>query len=382
MLSPAQQRILDECRTRTTLAASETRTPLTDEQWAQFAILADMHLLTPMIALSPPGDAPAEYIEHLRQRVSHVATYNLLFMAELRRVLDALETHGIGTILFKGPIAAMDAHGTPAARAYVDADVLVPRDSIWRATALLESLGYRVRESFGTNARRLYVETYNQLAMQSADGLFVIELHTALLPSYLPLGRPNDDMFIRRRALTVSNVRVHTLSLEDHLLLLCAHGSKEAWPHLRSIVDVAGVIARNDIDWLAVHARAVAVHAAGALELGVALAAWLTGDGRALRVAPRIARIADAVTRRMMSNDPEAGPASEVAVVLPSIDRQRDRLRFAIHHVSGHSIKDWDYWPGGDQGLALTRATRPVRLAVTYAGVAARRLFRRTAPRG
>jgi hypothetical protein len=374
-MTRAHERLLAECRRlidvkRATTGDSAHTSALSAAEWDELAITAEQQLLTPLLALAPPHDAPAEYSAFLRQRGSHVAHYNVLLLAELKRVLAALSQHGIDALTYKGPVLALDAYGAAAARSYVDADLLVRDDSIGAAIDVLQTLGYHTRHALGTNAQRLYIATYRQIPLDSARGEFVIELHTSLMPAYLPLGSPTGEWFVRRRTVVIGNVQLDTLSLEDHLLLLCMHGTKECWPHLRAVADVAGILARQSIDMTTVQQRARELNCVRALQLGLELAAWLGGSART--PTP----VAGRIRQRLLSADKAPAAADEVRVVLPSLDRTRDRARFALHHVTGHTLRDWAYWPWGDRALAATRVTRPVRLAWVYATAAARKIFR------
>ena len=66
----------------------------------------------------------------------------LMLDTTLRRVVDALEGHGIPTLPLKGTTLADRLHGDPGLRPTTDVDVLVPRARIGAAVETLRDLGY------------------------------------------------------------------------------------------------------------------------------------------------------------------------------------------------------------------------------------------------
>ena len=66
----------------------------------------------------------------------------LMLDTTLRRVVDALEGHGIPTLPLKGTTLADRVHGDPGLRPTTDVDVLVPRARIGAAVETLRDLGY------------------------------------------------------------------------------------------------------------------------------------------------------------------------------------------------------------------------------------------------
>jgi hypothetical protein len=69
----------------------------------------------------------------LRARFEEIARKNLRFTAELIRILNCLESHGIAAIPFKGPTLAESVYGNLALREFSDLDILVRQSDFPRA---------------------------------------------------------------------------------------------------------------------------------------------------------------------------------------------------------------------------------------------------------
>ena len=340
-------------------ALRERVLPHTEAEWDAWHAMARRHFVDSIIALNPPSELPSRLSETMREDARRLALRNLAAVAECHDVLRALADDGVDALLYKGPVTATDAFGALHARRFVDADILVSPADYAAARTRLTRLGYKSLHRLGIRQERAYVAAYRQMPF-ARDDTITIEVHTGLMPAYLPMSPYDPGFFERARTVSLGGRTARTLSVEDHFLLLCMHGTKEAWPHIRSVADVAGMLHRQDVAMDVVRKHARRAHTRLALDLALHLAGWLH-DPQMPPSSPAEHRV-----RRRLSGNGRPSSADEAHVVAPALDRRADQLRFAWHHLTGHTIADWERWPLGDHLLTGARVMRPLRLLWKY----------------
>jgi hypothetical protein len=80
--------------------------------------------------------------------------------------------------------------------------------------------------------------------------LQIIELHTQRSFRYYPRPMPLEQLFTRKRSVTLDGRPIPALSLEDEFVLNSIHGAKHFWERLMWVADIAAIVARHpEIDW-------------------------------------------------------------------------------------------------------------------------------------
>jgi len=245
--------------------------------WNAFLAAAAEHSLTPLVCKNIQACAgaalPAIWRERFTQLFLECSCRNLALTAELFRVLEALESHGVSATPYKGPVLASQVYGEVALREFSDLDIILPQAQIASAHRTLLDLGFcpeiAAIES-PQSARRIP----GQYAYRKGVGTLV-ELHTEKTLRYFPVALDLDALSTRRQPMILAGRQVLTFSAEDTLLLLCVHGSKHLWDRLAWIADIAVLVARWHIDWGLVLERARSWHVERMLLLGVGLAVCL-----------------------------------------------------------------------------------------------------------
>ena len=238
--------------------------------------------LSAELAQALPGPAA----ESLRRAYSGNSVRNLHLARELIRLSAALERGGVDALAIKGPALSVAAYGAVTMRQFSDLDLLVRKEQVAHAVALLQGEGYALRE--GYSLADLERRGGFEIAMGRADALTEVDLHWRLVPPYFPIALEDDGLWRRAVRVEIEGAAVCTLGPADHLLFLCAHGAKHGWQALGSICDVAALIraaapgpcadaspmnpAACAIDWEELVDRAGRAGAVRALLLGVLLA--------------------------------------------------------------------------------------------------------------
>jgi len=235
--------------------------------------------------------------------------FTLRLTAELFRILDRFTSEGIGALVVKGPVLAVQAYGDPAMRAYGDLDLLVHQRDIRRATELLSAAGFSPAVPLSAiDAGRIP----GQYLFSKPDSKLIVELHNHLTLRYFPRRLPIEEFFARQIRVRLDGHEAPALAVEDELVLICIHGAKHFWERLMWIADVAALVSRQTgIDWQRIADSAQAVEAERMLHTGLRLASDLLKARLPDKVLAMVQ--ADAVSARLVERTlkwlPAAGSA-------------------------------------------------------------------------
>jgi hypothetical protein len=348
---------------------------LRSADWTRLLVLAEDHGVAGHLAASlrcPEEDLfPPEIRQALaeRQRARNFLTLRLT--AELFRILDRFASEGIGALVVKGPVLAMQAYGDPAMRSYGDLDLLVRQPDIRRATELLSAVGFAPAIPLSAiDAGKIP----GQYFFSMPDSQLIVELHNDRTLRYFPRRLPIEDFFARQIRVCLDSHEAPALSVEDELVLICIHGAKHFWERLMWIADVAALVSRQTgIDWERVADSAKAVGAERMLRAGLLLAsgllrAQLPDKVHALVQADRVAaRLAEQACKWL----PAAGGAPPGLFERAAFRmRMRGGLLSAPAYILRLSVspteEDWKDATGKNRPSFLEAIRRPFRLVRKY----------------
>jgi len=241
--------------------------------------LAEEHCVQGVVTerLKEAGHAgmPEAAWEKLQGKMRTQHLFTLSMTAEFFRILNAFTKAGIETILVKGPIVSFLAYGDPAVRGYVDLDLLVRDAAILPASRILTGLGF---EADVPEAAILAGKIPGEYLFKRTGAQQIVELHTEHTFRYYPRPMRIEDLFTRRRRVSLDGREVPALCLEDELVLNCIHGAKHFWERLMWPADIAAIVARHpEIAWERVRNAARDVGAERMVHVGLLLAESLLG---------------------------------------------------------------------------------------------------------
>jgi hypothetical protein len=245
--------------------------------WARLLALAEEHGVAGHLTAGLRGLGedliPPEIRQALVDRRRAQVVFSLRLTAELFRILDRFTSEGIGALVVKGPVLAVQAYGDPAMRAYGDLDLLVRHRDIRRATELMIAAGYDAAVPLSAiDAGKIP----GQYLFSQPHSKLLVELHNDLTLRYFPRRLPLEDFFARQISVPLDAHEAPALSVEDELVLICIHGAKHFWERLMWIADVAALVSRQTgIGWQRVADSAQAVGAERMLHTGLRLASDL-----------------------------------------------------------------------------------------------------------
>lgn len=272
-----------------------------EPDWDALLRAATEHSLTPIFCNNVEAIAGGTLGSSVRQRLTEESLRNscrnLAATAELLRVLEMLESHGVCATPYKGPVLAAQAYGDVALRQFSDLDIIVPQRQIVAAHGALLSLRFRPTIA-GLETPDALRQIPGQYAYVNDSGTMV-ELHTEFTLRYFPRSLDLEALCERREFVSVAGRQVLTFSLEDTLLLLSVHGSKHLWERLGWIADIAALSkASRPIDWPLVLERARSWGIQRMVLLGAGLAARLFNAPMPSELVNVLRR--DAVARRLI----------------------------------------------------------------------------------
>ena len=351
------------------------RGSLRSVDWPRLLTLAEEHGVAGHLAASFRGLEedliPPEIRQALADRRRAQVFFTLRLTAELFRILDRFNSEGIGALVVKGPVLAVQAYGDPAMRAYGDLDLLVRQRDIRRATELMIAAGYAAAVPLSAiDAGKIpgqYLFSQTQLKL-------LVELHNDLTLRYFPRRLPLEDFFARQIRVPLDSHVAPALSLEDELVLICIHGAKHFWERLMWIADVAALVSRQTgIDWQRVADSAKAVGAERMLHTGLRLASDLLQARLPDKVQAMVE--ADAMAARLAEQSGKWLPAGGYAP--PGLfERAAFRLRmrggllsapaYLLRLALSPTEEDWTEGAEDSRSWILDAFRRPFRLARKY----------------
>jgi hypothetical protein len=142
---------------------------------------------------------------------------------------------------YKGPVLATSVYGNLALRQFVDLDLMIHRHDVLEAKEVLASLGYRPQYQLTRAQEAALLASQCEYAFTHEDGESTVELRWEITEHFsFPLD--TERLWERLEQVPLGGDNVPTLSPEDTLLILCAHGAKHLWERLGWICDVAELV--------------------------------------------------------------------------------------------------------------------------------------------
>ena len=359
------------------------RLPTQLDDWAELMDLAGSTHLLPLLAWrlkEHPGvpDAVGRQLAHAFHANN---ARNLVRVSEMRHIFKILEAHQIPALALKGPALARLCYQTLGMRVFQDIDLLVPTHCTERAIQLMLDRGYRhwlpewtERELAGLFSRPDYLRFLwrDHAMMVRDDPRMTIEVHWEASPAYYSFPLPFQDLWKNRQSVEISGQLLPTLSDQDTLLLLAAHGSKHSWQELKLTCDLAWAIqAFADLDWNALRERATRLGGIRMLRVGCQLSCRLFGtppnvtepvgnDSTSRHLARQIQdRLLGTLEGDARACDSDHHQALKIEIR----ERFRDRVRMTLRFLFTPSTRDWRWVPLPPLLFPLYRLLRPIRLA-------------------
>ena len=295
-----------------TLAASSI-------DWDYLFRLARRHSVLPLVYRQLQTHAsdlvPRDQLHRFRLNYQENVARNLLLTSELTAIIRAFADEGIESVPFKGPALAVMAYGDLSLRRFVDLDVIVKKEDVFRARNVLSKAGYTASLSLDEDQQSVLLRTQHCMQFSRDNGRIIFELHWNVASNLFASPVSAQEFWQRLREIEVNGQTVKSFSADDLLFALCVHGSRHIWERLSWICDIAELIQREQLDWAALIDRAITTDSERMFYLGLCLAERLLGTRLPVEVRSRIEKdhylqiLTDGITARLF-NGTEHIPAT------------------------------------------------------------------------
>ncbi len=213
---------------------------------------------------------PEQILSDLQTRFRKNTISNLLSTAEMCRIVNLFQSQEIEVIPFKGPTLALSAYGDLALRQFHDIDFIIRKADVLRAQEILLAEKYKPQIECNTS-------TLDRNHEFPFKGAVFLELQTEMLHRKFALTINDDELWQSLVEVEIDGNLIRTLSPENLLMILCAHGTQSLWKRLIWICDLAELVRAHRLNWNRVHKRALALGAKRMIRLGLCLANNLLG---------------------------------------------------------------------------------------------------------
>jgi len=330
--------------------------------WPELARRARSHHLSAFLYHRlkdlPDNGCSSEIEQYFRDDYRVNMHRNLLHARQLLWILQACRERGIAAIPFKGIVLAHQAYPVPDIRQCGDIDLLIMPEDLPRGIEMLEELGFSPLHPFSRELVPHIVHSIMRSETFRARNHADIDFHWGIsdIFSAYPAER---EFFQNARFISIFGSEVSTLSPEDTLLMLSAHGMKHFWPYLKSVTDIICLINHTpdmnlSLALATAEQRGCLRLLAGSLHLAQMMGgigypppveAVLEREAASYRIARYISRIVQ------LNESPE--PARRLVTMLQSRERWTDALGFGLY-----ALFSWPA-PKGSR-ILLPRPLRPI----------------------
>jgi hypothetical protein len=227
---------------------------------------------------------PADAQRRLTEVYQRTVLQNVRIFQSLEEILAPFNQSAIPVILLKGIYLAEKIYANIGLRPMTDIDLLVPRQQLGQALAVLQSLDYQPPYTF-----QVEKEAHQAHALPPLDkaGGSPIDLHWTLLPPATPFTIPLEQIWQDSHPAVSQGAEIRELAPEDLLLHLCLHAVylDRFASGLRPFCDIAWTVktlqnlpdSPGSIDWLRFCQRAGQWGASRSAWLALMLAVRLFG---------------------------------------------------------------------------------------------------------
>jgi hypothetical protein len=228
-----------------------------DHLQAETVALAERHGLVPILwngLRHSLTEAGTPVLENLRQKARTVGVKNLLFSAELLRVLDLFAYNGIEAVPYKGPSLAAELYGDVKLRQFSDLDVFFRKEDFHRVKEVLTKERYRPHRPLTRLQEEAFLRNrtnYGEYNYFRDDNLIYLEMHWSTNPGFMVFPVQEDDLWKNLRRITFLSREIPAFSPENLLMILSVHGFKHRWNRLCWLLDLALLLRkfpRMDVD--------------------------------------------------------------------------------------------------------------------------------------
>jgi hypothetical protein len=235
---------------------------LDEQAWRDLLALATIQRVRPLVrrrllALGGSAVVPHAVWRELESACLDIASLNLRLHVNCAAIVAALAAKQIPVIVLKGMHVASAIYGNIALREIGDIDLMVPREHLERAVAVVTEMGFQPLRPFSVELDA----AANRHVSRLRRGRTIVELHWNITEPEWPFRIESALLWNNAVPWQFAGDHACTLSDEDAVLHLCMHASYQHWFEfgLRSLHDAAEIANRRggELRWALVRQRAI-----------------------------------------------------------------------------------------------------------------------------
>jgi hypothetical protein len=309
--------------------------------WRRLINLSKLHGTAPLLyrTLSTicPDIVPQELLRSLQHQYCVVVVQNSHMATALVEIVGILQARAIPVRPFKGPALAAMAYGDITLREFGDLDLLIRKRDITAAIDALTAQKFVYLMSDRADGLPNAERKYHRLH-RSGDN-FGVDLQWTIAHEDFSFSLEHEHFWNRTPQVEVAGVEIASFSPEATLLVLCIHGCKHLWSHLKWICDVAELLHRHPhLDWEWTRRVADDLGCRRMLLLGVHLTREVLGATVPEEILNEIETdgVVEALAVRLLARlrageDPWDETPFQAPEYLLLRNRFRDQIKFLIH---------------------------------------------------
>jgi len=278
--------------------------------WDCLIAAAQRHALLPLLhhhlSKSQLDLVPPAHAKQLKTVFQENVARNLVLMNELRSITQSLQSSGVESFPFKGPVLGLIAYDDPGLRQSVDLDIVVRPTDLAKAWDCLTARGYRLTRKLDARQIQFLISRQHNLQFARNEGRLMIELHWRIAPKLFAPGFGAEDLWSKLKTINLKGFELRSLPVEELLMTLCVHGARHLWERLSWVTDIAAVISATDeIRWTELLAMAKRTHTERILLVGLQLAKELLNAqlppeiSKAIADDAMVATLVETLTKRI-----------------------------------------------------------------------------------
>jgi len=367
--------ILSSQYTIDTDAVERSVSSFSEEDFQHLHTRSHQHGLYPLLyaALKEADALPTSEraLSQFKQSNLRIAQQNMLMSAELLKIMTLFDQNGVDAMAFKGPILSAFAYGSVTMRQYGDLDILIKKQEIQTCLALLITQGYHPEIELNKNTLETFYNCVNVIGLHK--GSIRIEIHWELLSKNYAIDWDEEKLWLKNQTVLINRHPVPTLTFENHILYLCAHGSKHLFERLEWVSDIERSIrSQKHVDWQHLLKEAKELGVQRMLFLGLALSKLFFELPlpqeiiKKVEADPQVETLVQKVISIHYSEQKQEKSYSTFWLLWQMRENLSDRLRFAYRGLFAPKFDDFVFIQLPKQLSFLYPLIRPYRLITKY----------------
>jgi hypothetical protein len=192
---------------------------------------------------------PDRIFDKFQSTYKEIAKFNFARSTQLIQLVNQIQKNNIPVIAYKGMALAKFAYGDTTLRQFGDIDLFIRKKDFAEVKDLLVGIGCVPAWELTKKQESAVLKNYYEFPFLFGETDTLIELHWAFVESFFYFDYEFDEIWNRTSKIKLYGTKITTLSPEDYMVVLCAHGCKHYWKRLSWICDVGNLIENKKLDW-------------------------------------------------------------------------------------------------------------------------------------